>query len=131
MPTPLSSAAATRSLAIFRRAPQLYTSDTCARLADAFVRSSPELNANLSSVPTLLPARESPLNASHASAAAVELTNPLDDWARALSLDNVGDSRRSVDASATYLFSAREDYVADIERRLDSHSPATPLGSSE
>ena len=113
------------------RATATYTPDTCARLADAFVRSSPELNPNLSSVPIPLPVRESPSDTSVASATAIDTASPLDDWAKVLNLDSIGDSRRSVDASAAYLFASREDYVADIERRLDSPSPATPLGGSE
>ena len=42
------------------RATATYTSDTCARLADAFVRSSPELAAKISDEAIPLPTRDVP-----------------------------------------------------------------------
>ena len=106
------------------RATATYTNDTCARLADAFVRSSPQLAATLSEQPISVPDRSpSPADA-HIGVADCPVRpaspDPLADWAHALGISENTASPRGVDASAAHLFCAREDYVADQEERLDA-----------
>ena len=101
------------------RATAAYTGDTCARLADTFVRSSPLLRARLPNAPISVPAR-TPFSAANAVAdPAAAKSNPLDIWASVFAFD-IPSQRRGVDASAAYLYAAREDLVADAERRVDT-----------
>ena len=118
------------------RSTATYTPDTCERLADAFVRSSPSLAANISADEIPLPSRahtraaraspaanvvdQAPLPATATPVAFSGTASPIDDWALALGLEPGPRPTRGVTATFAHLIAAREDKLADLEQELDT-----------